>query len=586
MRLLDRIVDENEKMIESSEKELDELDDIIVFGNYAQYNNVTLTEKTGDGQEIKKKYNGIYTFNTKRQVKVADILIESVTIYHDELGISKDKIDIEYTNLLFGREECVKNCSKKELETHFTDNFEFTDEKYIKPVIQSIIHYWDDKKVMNGIFVEGFILNDGKVIDNTVNKDLEYDETEVESAIKLVNELISDRGNAKSNEATLFRFMLIAPFMYCMKQIGYGNSNYGLILQGKPQTSKTGGVSIFSWLYSTPSEIYNATSTMSVYGEVIQSSTLPSLFDEAYSFLKNTENHDPIKNGIFGLSTRKTRSQSNTDEILDYKALSMPIFTYNEEWTVPLYFNRRFMQCYYDETMVISDEDKTKFDYKYIITNPDSPLKQLRHLGNAFALKIIPYFERRDRRVMYIEELCVKLLKEIANNVGCEFDSEIYMIQDSNTESVIDLDAQIKIKLNELFRKSHFKHSQFTEYRKVDFVGCANNGEIPFLYYQERNERFIIQKSTFVRTVSELVGERLTLNEIANCLDIDISKVKPYKVKGKNLGDSFAISPEDLELKVFGIKPKDRDIEDYEEIVWWFQVNKSNSMVKKFVEVE
>ncbi|WP_405297985.1 hypothetical protein [Methanobrevibacter sp.] len=582
------IAEDIEKETVKIESEIRKMEKIIVFGEFRQYNNVTLEEETYDGENTESKvYNGIYVETKRRhKIKVADIIINSVTIYSDDLGLSKDKIDIEYENLLFGKTESLCNCSKRELEAHFIENFAFVDEKYIKPVIQSIIHYWENKNVENGVFVDGFIYHNGKIIDNTANKDLEYSNDDVANAIELVNDVISNRDSAKPNDATLLRFMLCSPFMYCMKQIGYGDSNYGLILYGKPQTSKTGSVSIFSWLYSTPAEIYNPISTMSVYGEVIQSSTLPSLFDEAYSFLKNTDNHDPIKNGIFGFSTRQARSLTNTGEIVDYKALSIPIFTYNEDWKVPPYFDRRFHLCFYDETMVISDEDRIAFDYKYIISNPESPLKQLRYLGKAFSDKIIPYFENKDKRVMEIEKLTVNILKEIADEVGVEFDSEIYTIQDSNKETVLDLKSEIKIKLNELFRKRHFKHSQFTEYRKVDFIGCANNGEIPFLFYKERKKEFVIQKKSFVSTVSELVGQRLSLEEIAKYLEIDVSDIKAHKVKGINRGDCFVISPKELELKIFNIKPSDRDIEEYEETIWWFELNKDEKMVKDFVKVE
>lgn len=43
--------------------------------------------------------------------------------------------------------------------------------------------------------------------------------------------------------------------------------------------------------------------------------------------------------------------------------------------------------------MVVDDETAKEFENEYAPEYEDSPLKALRHLGRAFADKIIPYIE-------------------------------------------------------------------------------------------------------------------------------------------------------------------------------------------------
>ena len=543
------VVDSITKSIrEEAKKEtqkVEELSETVVFGKYCQ---------TKDG---------IYVKDDDASVKVANIILKSVKVHIDELNLFEPKIDLVYENTLYDKVISLENMTKSEIESHIASDVAFKSDMSIKPFIENVLHSdWQNVKYEKGVFIEGFFYHDEKVIDNTANRDLSYEAHDVKDAIKMVNAIISNRGSAKDNDATVLRFMLASPFMYSLKQIGFGKANYGLMLYGKPQTSKTGSVSNFSWLYSEPLETDKAVSTLSVFGSRLEETTLPSLIDEAYSFISNRDNHDSIKRSIYSETTRQVKSKSDNRKTDNYKALSIPIFTYNEHYEVANYFGRRFILCYYDESMIVADEDSKAFDVEYVPNSPQSPLKVLRYLGKVFSERLIPYIETLDKELMDIEKLTVKILKEIASDYHVEFDPAIYNIQESNTDTTIDIKSKIKNGLNELFRKNHRLQSGLREYREDDFIASANNREIPFLYYKPMKEKYVIQSKSFVDTVSQIVDETLNLREIMAHLEIEMPKNKQQKVNGQNIGYGFELSASDVELKIFGIATNENPMSD------------------------
>lgn len=534
------------KKMEMEEKELAET---IVFGKYIQ------------------KSDGIYVKKDDALIKIGNVKMESVKLYDDELEISDVKIDWIYRDLTFDKTVCLNMKSKDEIEAHLKSNITFKSSKTIMPFIESVLHSdWEGIEKERGIFIEGFFYHNGKVVNNTANKADEYTSDDVRDAINLINTILSNRGTAKPNDATVMRFMLWSPFAYCLKQIGFSDAIYSLMLYGKAQTSKTGSVANFSWFYSEPDDTDKVISTLSVFGSRLQESTLPTLVDESKSFLADKDNHDPIKRAILSKKTRGVKSTNNNKEIDEYDALSLPIFTYNEYLPISDYFGRRFKLCYYDPSMIISDEEKKTFSIKYLPKSPKSKFRIFRSVGKAFQDKMIPYIEKSDERLMDIEKLTVDICKEIASDVGVEFDECIYEIQESNTDTFIDLKSEIKYKLNQLFRKNHYKGT-FKDYSTEDFIACANNGEIPFLFINSKRE-FVIHSSNFVKTVSELVDESLNLKEIMNYLELGEPETKTLTVNGQSM-KGFKIDAIDLEWKVFGIRATGRNNDEYDDCGWW-----------------
>ena len=106
---------------------------------------------------------------------------------------------------------------------------------------------------------------------------------------------------------------------------------------------------------------------------------------------------------------------------IDYLALGLPIFTMNEYEEFKNYITRRYHISYYPSSMVVDDETAEEFENEYTPEYEDSPLKTLRHLGRAFADKIIPYIDSKSEELFNLEELTIKILKEISKEVEEEF---------------------------------------------------------------------------------------------------------------------------------------------------------------------
>lgn len=348
--------------------------------------------------------------------------------------------------------------------------------------------------------------------------------------------------------------MLWSPFSWCLKEIGKTKGLYGLILTGAPKTSKTGSCLNFSWLYSTPQDREKAVSTTSVFGSRLEESTLPAIIDEAHTLISREDMQDPMKRCIYNKDTRSTKDKSNAQLTINYLALGLPIFTMNEYEEFKNYMIRRYHINYYPSTMVVNDKDAEKFENKYCPEHEDSPLKVLRFLGRAFADKFIPYIESQSEELFDLEKLTIKILKDIAQDVGEEFNDSVYETQESADNFDQDRCSTIRSGLNKLFRKNHYKNPN-NEYILGDFIVCAKAGEISWLYYRKKDETFVINKKGFEKEVSQIVGENMDYKTILEELDIDDVTYDKDKVIPTTRGNTrgFVISPEDLIIKVFDI---------------------------------
>ena len=396
--------------------------------------------------------------------RVGKINILKMKITNDELGEFNKVFSIKYKDLIFNEVKNIENVSFAELCSRIEA------ERIIKGELRTIRNILTSLfidgfgKFRNGelfieteakVFKEGFFMKEGKVVENTLITGLETSNEEVKKAIEIVNDLLSDRGEAIKNDCTLLRFMLWAPFSWCLKKLGKSAGIYALILAGAPKTSKTGSCLNFAWLYSEPLDRLNSVSTTSVFGSVLEESTLPNIIDEAYDLICKDDMQDPMKSCIYEETSRSVKNKQDNSRIDEFKALGLPIFTLNEYKEIKKFISRRYHVCYYTSRMTVSDKKAFEFEMKYSPRYSESPLISLRHLGRAFADKFIPYLEQNSPELYELEELTVKILREITDEVGTSFLPEVYKIQDSSDVLNEDLKISITSELNKLFRKNH-----------------------------------------------------------------------------------------------------------------------------------
>ena len=541
-----------------------------------------INKKINSRKKFQRNYNlsnklyqefddGLYERRTKNDVLKGRIFIYHINIIKDELGLFDPVYTIQYKDIPYDENKVIENATFDELTSKLYAERLFIDEiPQIRRIISQIINSSYDKEINNEkfitretkVFKEGFFLKEGKVIENTLISAINPTNEQIKSSICLVNQLLENRGSAIANDCTVLRFMLCAPFGWCMKEIGKAKGLYGLILAGTPQTNKTGSCLNFSWIYSTPQDMEKAVNTTSVFGSRLEESTLPAIIDEAYKLISQEDMQDPMKRCIYNKDSRSTKDKSNPQITINYLALGLPIFTMNEYKELKNFTTRRYHINYYSPSMVVSDEDADEFEKKYAPEYEDSPLKELRYLGRAFADKFIPYIESKSEELFNLEKLTIKILKEIAKEVGEEFNASVYKIQESADNFDEDKCITIRSGLNKLFRKNHYKAPSLN-YTLMDFIDCANTGEINWLYYKNapkdrsKDEKdnpatFVINKKGFEKEVSQIVGENMDYNSILEELDISTENITSDQIhtnRGNTRG--FKISSEDLIQNVF-----------------------------------
>ena len=540
------------------------IDGIKFSKNYIQ-------NETGLYQIIKKKKEG--EVETTYEL-IGRINIKQIIITKDELGLFEPVLSLSYRDLLYNEDKEIEEKTFNELirlleqERLFKKNAKSINSTMNKIIIQSIEDKIDGKPLIikeKRVFKEGFFIKDGKVVENTPITGLKPTKVEIAEAIKLTNQLLKNRGSAIPNDCTVFRFMLWVPFGWCIKEIGKSKKMYGLVLTGVPKTNKTGSCENFSWLYSNPTDRNQSVDTTSVFGSRLQESTLPAIIDEAYTLLSRDEMQDPMKNCIYNKQTRSTKDKSNPQDTIKYLALGLPIFTMNEYIEFKSFITRRYHINYYSADMVVSEKEADEFEIEYSPEFEDSPLKTLRYLGRAFADKFIHYVESHSKELFDLEKLTIKILKEIAEEVEEEFNEEVYKTQDSVDSFEVDKCSTIRSGLNNLFR-TNYKYA-ISDFTTNDFISCANNGLINWLYYRDKQKDFVINKKGFERQVSELVGENLDYKTIIKELNIDIKNITTsdkaiYTTRSNTRG--FIIQPKDLIEKIFDVQYIEEPIEDYE----------------------
>lgn len=512
------------------------------------------------GKSLCQDNNGICTVKNGEKSLAGRIYFHKIIIIRDELDLFEPLYIIKYRDLIYDELRIIENKTFDEIIRYLQAQKLFIgDTKEIKRIVNNVIlkgtnSFTIDKETK--VFKEGFFIKNDKVIENTPITHMEPTNDDIAEAIELINEIMKDRGSAIANDATVFRFMLWAPFSWCLKEIGINKGIYGLILVGAPKTGKTGSCLNFSWLYSTPSEREKSVSTTSVFGSRLEDSTLPAIIDEAYSLISRADMEDPMKRCIFQKDTRATKDKNNNKITDEFLALGLPILILNEYYDVKDFIKRRYHINNYTSDMEISDEDMKEFEKEYAPESDNSPLIALRALGRAFADKFIPYLEDKSDKLFDLENLTVNILEEISDEVGVDFIDEIYEIQATSDNYDEDIATKIKDGLNKLFRKNHQMINWGSHYEYEDFNACADNKEIYWLYRRQSNDNFVVNKARFEKQVSEIVGKNMTANDIFS--ELDITPLNEESTSIRVVGDidvtrGYEIDKDELILKLFDI---------------------------------
>ena len=492
-----------------------------------------------------------------------NILLHELSTTYDVLGEFNPVRTIQYTNTTINKTFTIEDKSLEEISQRiYKAQLIDTNIQGIESILRKISIHSVNKDLQGisitaneDLFMNGFFYdeNQDKILHNNEFNDLESTKEDVQDAIKLVNEIISNRGTAKPNDATVFRCMLWSPYSYALKQLGFNKSLYGLVLWGVRDTNKTGSCENYSYLYNNPTVINQDADTPSAFGSRLGENTYNLLVDEAWNLLSNKDNEEVLKKAITNKTARAVKNKYNNDAIDEFYALRIPIYTLND--IAPVMekeeFKKRYKVVYYDNTMKLSKKVIKEFIKKYKPQSPTTPLNQLKHLGKVFADKFEAYLQDKSDKLHDLEALTVDILKDIAKEYDTTFDTAYTTIQEFDTDEE-DLGSKIRDGLNKLFFKNHKTLYGYDGITNADFEFSARYGEFTWLDYQPTNERYVIHVKEFEKEINNITREYIQIEDIFDALDITLNLdenkqgFKTYtKFKGKT---QYAVKIKEFDL--------------------------------------
>lgn len=504
-----------------------------------------------------------------------NILIHNLTVTYDKLGLFPQVVSLEYTNTMINQRNTIERKPFSTVANEISKNLLIdTNSQGIESTLRKIFIHSGNTDLGGNVSVnadtdllkDGFFYDEdiGKVVSNNVFNNLNTTDDDVREAIKLFNEIIKDRKTAISNDCSLFRFMLWSPFGYCLKQIGYTDDLYSMVLWGVTDSNKTGSSVIFSNLYADRDTTLQKASTQSAMGTRLGENTFPLILDENKDILSDPHNEEFLKNIVYDKIGRSVKDRADNNAMNDFPALRMTISTLNPELEYKDEFLKRYKVLYYDTSMQVTTKRKTAFNKKFMPNSPNTPLKQLKHLGKAFADRFIPYIEAQSEELYDLEGLTIKVLKQIQTDYGQDFNMNVF-IQQKLTHQSTDKASIIRNGLNRLFSRVHkVKYGQ-NEPMGSDFQRCAKTSEISWLDYKPKKEVYYIKVSEFEKEVSDILGEHIPVADTLKLLEIPVSEVKKRKFKSSTI-PTVVIGEYNLTYKMFNINIYDADtLEDLQE---------------------
>lgn len=525
--------------------------DIVQFTNNPAHKDGLYYEKTY------KNKKGDYETSYKL---IGNLLIHNLTLTYDKLGLFNPVTTIQYTNTAINQLITLEKQPYEAIAKNLINNRVIdSTEEGIKSLLGRInvqgVNNTDIVTAEMDLLKDGFFMDmkNNKVVSNNVFENLETTPNDVAEAIKLFNELIANRGTAIPNDCTLFRFMLWSPFAYCLKQMGFTDGLYSMVLWGVTDTNKTGSSVMLSNLYTDKATTLQKANTQSAIGTRLGENTFPLILDEAKDNLINPNDEEFNKNIVTDKIGRAVKDRTNNNLMEEFPALRLTVRTLNPKVEFKAEFLKRHKVLQYDGSMQVKEADKLEFNKKFKPNAPNTPLKQLRHLGKAFADKFIPYLESQSDKLYNLEDLTISILSEIQKECNTQFNTNVMIKQKLTAQSTDDA-SKIKNDLNNMFTKAYKLPYGHTGYMATDFENAVKMGAIRWLDYQPKNELFIIKVADFETDISNIVGQYIPIAETMKLLNIEYDNNNGKKVKFRgNAYECIKLNLYNLSYKLFGI---------------------------------
>lgn len=523
---------------------------------YEHYYDFT-TGKDHYKQKNKKIYRVEESKDGEIETLKAIFSVNKITRFTDVLGVSEPLYTFEYYDGFNGELKTIEFANTEQIVNRLYDDDLFdTDLREAEKIFRSIRHTLHNDCLMEKqdiIAYTGFFMSDdNKLISNTNIDNLLTSPSDLKEALMLLIGLLKSNPHSQYENSAVIRKALSMPFHYCLKQLGFAEDNTnGVILYGTAKTGKTSICKISLWFYGEKPYDYNAsTDTLASLVRRLSTTTFFTLLDDSYGLLNNPAVQNTIKKGMYEKYSRTVADRDSRGDVLEYLALSTPIFTYNEN--IPIIddgLERRLDKIHYDKNKVISKKDSIEFKMKYNPLNKDSILEKLQYIGIAFRDWITPYLESNAKELNDIDSLTIQFFSEILSAFDLDYAPLTTPYEyEANVE---DYATIIKNSFNNKLQKS--RQQSYSGFTLQNIVNIAGSGFFNWLGYQPKKRQFVIKTKEFVKECNKITNHSFSFDDLMSEFEISNYKIeKQMKVNGKNL-QATRISEDDLIYNILNI---------------------------------
>lgn len=422
----------------------------------------------------------------------------------------------------------------------------------------------------------GFYLDDHQNL-LVVDYEPEYTREQLLEALQLLTELRETWFKSQGKKFMhVFKWGLISPFIYCMKQRGEGVN--WIFLHGKSQAGKTtfGICVLCTWNVNDRLHLLGGSSidTIARLGGILGQGTFPTVVNEPKGAMRNDSVMEGIKNSIESLVCRGRYYGTRYKQT---PALSPCIFTANtfkpeEEAAANRYENLDFT---FSERKPANNKREFNDKFKPKSLSEDAPLTKLKAIGGFAATKII---EDDSLLKKDWKKLSEQLLSDAFKHVGLEVPEWVFDL--AETETIEDIEEETYVMVLDVL-KTEINKAYNVKIQVVDDLGRMQTAKdvtsdditakditmvekavhvisttsISWLTTKKEDDKdFICIQYPFVKLLSERLGLQESMPSLAEMLGWECKPIRTGKKPVKaivvpSMDFLRAIADEELESK-------------------------------------
>lgn len=375
------------------------------------------------------------------ELKVVDAYPSKVTVYESPLQDEPRKWKVIWQSNLRKTPFSKGPCLLDELISDLKENGYVTANKYLNDVLTSALNSCVEQglaEVKTEIETPGFFYEPSQQGIIAIKYDVsEPEKSELEDALKVLEELVKWYPNHESKVATIFKWGMIAPFIFAMKQLGtWVPIPY---LYGKAKSGKTTLAHMVLYMWSEPNNDNDMSGgsfdTVARVGNRLSQSTFPIVVNEPAGAFNRVSVVEILKSAIERTSSRGKYEGRSYRTIPSY---APPIFTANMYIPDDDALMRRFLLLNFTHSEKKEDDAIKDFEEEFQIKNPKRcKLNAFKAITQSVAMEILGNL---DLLTMDWRELANTLIMRIYMDAG--MDIPPWMLKWSKSETMEDMDEE------------------------------------------------------------------------------------------------------------------------------------------------